>query len=370
MSFLFRRVLQAPTNPSQAEQESQNFRRTVIFLLVWMALSAAVLMICAIRDGLANPLTPWQSGLQVFCEGILLGLDFAAVGGLIGFLFGIPKSDSGAPEKPQEVSGKDKTNDTAGRAGQTTNLEQVSDWLTKIILGAGLTQITKIPTAIKGIGDYLAADFGGHSLIPEAIAVHSVVLGFFTGYLITRLFLAGAFVLADHGLSPNARISQALRLSDAQADNQKYDAAAATLETAINSIGPDTPPETKLLYFERLTYTALYEPEPTGFLKAIGYAKRYLREEPQHASGRLFVNLACAYGQQYSWERKHDNRTQVLEEIRQSALDAVREALRLDQGSKNVLKLVWDPKASKMSDEENDLEGFYEDAEFQALLGT
>jgi hypothetical protein len=370
MSFLFRRFLQAPTNPSQAEQESQNFRRTVIFLLVWMALSAVVLVICAIRDGVANPLTRWQSGLQIFGEGILLGLAFAAVGGLIGFLFGIPRSDSGTPEKPQGGSGKDTAGESAGKAGQTTNLEQVSDWLTKIILGAGLTQIIRIPTAIRGIGDYLAADFGGHSLLPEAIAVHSVVLGFFTGYLITRLFLAGAFVLADHGLSPSARISQALRVSDAQADNQKYDAAAATLETAINSIGPDTPPETKLLYYERLTYTALYEPEPTGFLKAIGYARRYLKEEPQRTSGRLFVNLACAFGQQYDWEKKHDNRAQALKEIRQSALDAVREALRLDPGSKNVLKLVWDPKASKMSDEENDLEVFYEDPEFQALLGT
>ena len=204
-------------------------------------------------------------------------------------------------------------------------------------------------------------------MLPETIVVHSLVLGFFTGYLITRLFLAGAFAIADSE-SAAAKISRALRIADEQADKQNYGGATAALETAITSIGPNTPPETTLLYYERLTYSALYEPSPAGFEKAIEYFKQYLKVATKPPSARLYVNLACAYGQQYDWERKHDNRADVLTDIRGRALDAVQKALQIDPGTKSVLQFVWEKNANKVSSEENDLEVFYEDPDFQKLL--
>src|SRR5438552_4060746 len=64
-------------------------------------------------------------------------------GGLLGFLFGLPRTvqdvgqrnstTSGLPSEPQNVS-----------YHANTNLEQISDWLTKILVGVGLTQIGQL----------------------------------------------------------------------------------------------------------------------------------------------------------------------------------------------------------------------------------
>lgn len=372
-SWRFRRspVVRVPL--TQSERQTQNFNRTVISLGLWIIASVVLLVLCAFRVGLdPKTKTPWADGLAILCHGGMLGLACGGLGGLIGFLFGIPRTPPATPSQP--TPGQADVKQTAGTPSSprpiqspNTNLEEVSDWLTKIILGAGLTQLVKVPEKLKSLGDYLQADFAGSKLLPETIAVHSVILGFFAGYLITRLFLAGAFAIADSE-SADAKISRVLRIADEQAEKQNYGGATAALETAITSIGPNTPPETTLLYYERLTYSALYEPSPMGFQKAIEYFNQYLKVATKPPSARLYVNLACAYGQQYDWEKKHDNRADVLTDIKNRALDAVQKALQTDPGTKGVLQFVWDPNANKVGPEENDLEVFYEDPEFQKLL--
>jgi hypothetical protein len=42
-----------------------------------------------------------------------------------------------------------------------TNLEQVSDWLTKILIGAGLAELTSIPGGLDQCGGYVAPALGG-----------------------------------------------------------------------------------------------------------------------------------------------------------------------------------------------------------------
>ena len=63
---------------------------------------------------------------------LLLGLATFLIGGLIGFLFGIPKINT-------EYS-KNKEKEYLAN----TSLEEISDWLTKIIIGLGLTQLINI----------------------------------------------------------------------------------------------------------------------------------------------------------------------------------------------------------------------------------
>src|SRR6266508_6277591 len=54
-------------------------------------------------------------------------------GGLLGFLFGIPRSLAG-PEGSVDGAA------AGGAYRPNTNLEQISDWLTKILVGVGLVQ--------------------------------------------------------------------------------------------------------------------------------------------------------------------------------------------------------------------------------------
>ena len=353
------------------ERETRNFKRTLVALGFWTLGATIVLLICCLRIVLAHESeTPWGDAFALFCHGAMLSMAFASVGGLVGFLFAIPPSDASGAKAKQNDSSDPKAEGTSGATSRhPTNLEQIADWLTKIILGAGLTQLMRIPEKLKNLGFVYKADFGDSLLLPQAIAVHSAILGFFVGYLITRLFLASAFATADSAASDAANSSNVLRVADAQAAQSNYVGATATFENAIASLGPDAPRETKLLYYERLTYNALYEAPPSGFQKAIDYVTRFLTQESQQPpSALLYFNLACAYGQLYDWEKRNQNREAVLKDARDRALNAVRNTLQLDPSQKSILQLVWNPQFSKLRDEENDLESFYEDPDFRALL--
>jgi hypothetical protein len=81
-----------------------------------------------------------------------------------------------------------------------TNLEQISDWLTKIIVGVSLVNSERIGTAMwqaaVQIGLSLGAGTNTTSLAC-AIMVYFSVVGLLSGYLLTRLFLQPAFNAAN-----------------------------------------------------------------------------------------------------------------------------------------------------------------------------
>ncbi|MFG2819313.1 hypothetical protein ACGFX4_07790 [Kitasatospora sp. NPDC048365] len=132
--------------------------------------------------------------------GLIVAATFTVGGGLVGFLFGVPRLlTSGAAAHPDDQG----ATSTAGYA-PNTNLEQVSDWLTKILLGAGLTQIGTLPHRLRELGEWLspvvggaAGDHGGAAGFVSALAVYYTVVGFVAGWLLTRLLLARALTAAD-----------------------------------------------------------------------------------------------------------------------------------------------------------------------------
>ena len=83
-----------------------------------------------------------------------------------------------------------------------TNLEHIADWLTKLILGAGLTQIGKIPEKLDSLANYIgqamgeavaSADWKAYKLFALAICLFFSLCGFLFGYLWGRLFMPGTF---------------------------------------------------------------------------------------------------------------------------------------------------------------------------------
>jgi hypothetical protein len=97
---------------------------------------------CALTGILVLAAYAWQIGtLRVFAVGLLLALAVDAVGAVIGFLFGVPRYRQVIID--QDSSGQSRSgSSTTQRAYTPSNsLEQVSDWLTKLLLGAGLVQL-------------------------------------------------------------------------------------------------------------------------------------------------------------------------------------------------------------------------------------
>jgi CheY-like chemotaxis protein len=78
------------------------------------------------------------------------------------------------------------TEKRAVRFEANSNLEQISDWLTKILVGAGLVQLAALPGFLKSVGDYLGASLGIPAASPVSVAV--VLYGFGVGFLFSYLW--------------------------------------------------------------------------------------------------------------------------------------------------------------------------------------
>ena len=99
---------------------------------------------------------------------VLLAGGSLLIGALLGFLFGVPRS--APPSEGKTAKSKDRTEDRTEPAGDApdpnryrpnTNLEEVSDWLTKILVGVGLTQLGTAPARAVAFGQYLGPSLGG-----------------------------------------------------------------------------------------------------------------------------------------------------------------------------------------------------------------
>ncbi len=127
-------------------------------------------------------------------------------GALTGFLFGIPHARDGVTEPSPPVAKKDGADDGSGTVGEasrykpSTSLEQISDWLTKIIVGVGLTQLNKIPGKLDGLAGYIANGIGpdpANKPFALAVIIYFLVCGFLFGFLWSRLDMMRAFAEAE-----------------------------------------------------------------------------------------------------------------------------------------------------------------------------
>lgn len=137
---------------------------------------------------------PSPSGLQTFVILFILSGAAFLVGALVGFLFGIPKSrtDGGRAPEFQRIT----ASGLAERYWDNANLEEVSDWLTKIIVGLGLVEITRLGDlfgAMSGRFDPILGKSG--TIVLQGSILFFLVFGFILCYIWTRVMFYG--ILTD-----------------------------------------------------------------------------------------------------------------------------------------------------------------------------
>lgn len=114
-------------------------------------------------------------------------------GGLLGFLFGIPRYASSSSDR--QIQREQAPSVVKYQAN--TNLEQISDWLTKIIVGIGLTQFRAIGRFIGQAADDFADSFGGTQSEALSLMVATAATGFLFFYLWSRVYLPKLFAEAE-----------------------------------------------------------------------------------------------------------------------------------------------------------------------------
>lgn len=134
------------------------------------------------------------AGLDKFTQalGVLLLVAAAAsiCGGLVGFMLGLPRTYSGAEEGKRP----------APRILPNTNLEQISDWFTKVLVGIGLVEASTLANGVYQLAVSIQHGLDQSSAFAVgviAIVVYYAAAGFLFGFLWTRLELGGAMHEAD-----------------------------------------------------------------------------------------------------------------------------------------------------------------------------
>jgi hypothetical protein len=126
------------------------------------------------------------SGLRTFSLlWFASGAAFMA-GTIGGFLFGVPKMVS-IPANFSSPATTPLRSLKVSRYTINTNLEDISDWFTKIILGLGLVHVNKVIKFIDSVGE-MAGRAIGSAQGAKVIAISAMIYGFVCGFLLVYLW--------------------------------------------------------------------------------------------------------------------------------------------------------------------------------------
>ncbi|MBS1605574.1 MAG: hypothetical protein JST42_23115 [Bacteroidetes bacterium] len=164
-------------------QYSKRLRSILVFFVIFTVLGLIAVLVYGCLTGSFGTCMIWALACLV-------------CGAAIGFLFGIPKILQGS--KPG--NGDKETPDYQMHVN--TNLTEISDWLTKIIVGLGLVKLTKLPPYLTAMAASFSDGINDKNRgVAMAFGYGTIcffsTLGFLFGYLFTRLFLSKALSIAD-----------------------------------------------------------------------------------------------------------------------------------------------------------------------------
>src|SRR5271157_4436759 len=217
----------ANRRPSQLSGEAGVYYRAISKLLVCVAIGYTGLILNA------NRWDRWQYGVvaKAIGYGTLVAGAFFVSGVLLGLLFGF---------RPASASQGSADQSSSARSRPFTNLEEIADWLTKLILGAGLVELTKWRDPIWKFAVFMAKGVDplppdqkadpGSPAVALAIMLFFFASGILYGYLWTRYEHEIAEDTSDADTSALALVTRWLN-----APNTPDDQTRADMMNAIKS---------------------------------------------------------------------------------------------------------------------------------------
>jgi hypothetical protein len=200
------------------------------------ALVAAIAIAVAV-GGIILYATTTANPEKTIAFGGMIAAAALVAGSVIGFLFALPRSVSisTGQEKAEELS-----NITVR---PNTNLEEVSDWITKIIVGLTLTQLGKIPGAASHLFYVLGQSLGTppeSTIFAGCIVTYSSIVGLVNGWLTTRIYISQWMRETDTPLRA-ATVAAMQATADQPATDQAAAGSPATDQAAAGSPAAGSP---------------------------------------------------------------------------------------------------------------------------------
>jgi hypothetical protein len=197
---------------TSSEKSGQAMLRILFWFLIALPFLGLVAQMASFTQfiDLTNGIPFWKEpGYWITCGyGLLIAGAAYLGGGFTGFLFGLPRMLTN-PDQAKKDHKKDYS--------RNDNLIQISDWVTKIIVGLGLTNLYALPGIINRFGEHYGSFFpiisqgtlGNGALIAECIMIFYSISGFLMGYLWTNIHYIPVLTLMD-GITEGLRKKQAL----------------------------------------------------------------------------------------------------------------------------------------------------------------
>ncbi|NBW11457.1 MAG: hypothetical protein EBR82_25845 [Caulobacteraceae bacterium] len=317
-------------------------------------------------------------GAVAVCVVILLAA--FAVGALLGFIFGVPRAVTDpslaeavvaapakldAPPAFSEVSPPRPAPAAVSRRRlqSNTNLEKISDWLTTLLIGAGLVQLHAVGGALYGFQIFLSATFekfvpisaqaaGLFAIIGSVLLVFGLCTGFLFMYLSTRLVLIKVFQLIELIIAgERTSLPEEVRSAIERSANKT---GLGDFVSGNRSEGPTVSQGINLMF------DLLYKENPKQVID-LGASLLYTsaKDIPEY-----WFYLAAAFGQQET-KAKAEGDIFGQQSARDNALDCARRAVSLDSTFRSRLWSISNPEGP-----DDDLAGLRDDPEFQRLVGT
>jgi hypothetical protein len=190
--------------PRDVGAEMQKTAKNVLLTLLAAAAVVSVLLVLS---------TDKAGGGKNLGVGITLFVLFAAsgaVGGVMGFLFGLPRE-----RLSDQLATPSQDGTTAPSGAQTSlasahylassNLNKVSDWLTTIVIGLGLVNLGNVLPALRSLAAALEAPLGG-APYAGALGIATMLAALIGGFLVLYLYTT-------------IRVRQLLEESERQSDD-------------------------------------------------------------------------------------------------------------------------------------------------------
>jgi hypothetical protein len=142
---------------------------------------------------------------------LVIGFAAGLAGAIIGFIFGIPSQISAVPAPPAAAGGvvpaRGADQRQAANAWRlSTNLTQISAWLTTAIIGVLLVEakgaLDKFFDFAKSAASWLFEIRHGSPAVLAAVMLGCAVFGFLYAYLYADLIISRLIVAVDRGLQP------------------------------------------------------------------------------------------------------------------------------------------------------------------------